>query len=267
MTTAMDHKLPQRWLFVPGDDDARLQAALTSGADAIVVDLEEFTPAAGRKLAISRFADFARRARALKVWPAVRLNLLEHGGRDELAELISTTLGDPTGTPAAIFLPAVEQRAQLAALDDALAEQEALHGLTRGSLKSVATLESQAGLLAAEELLAAGDDTPRLLGALIGTGDLAADLGLMPDQPAATITETLKPWRQRLARACKTHRRLAIDGPWRWKHGLGTDQHWANQQGLQARCVIYPEQLEALYDLMPAHGADPMPVDNTAPQF
>ena len=68
---------------------------------------------------------------------------------------------------------------------------------------------------------------------------------------------------KRLARACKTHRRLAIDGPWRWKHGLGTDQHWANQQGLQARCVIYPEQLEALYDLMPARGADPMPIPQT----
>ncbi|MDL2191476.1 aldolase/citrate lyase family protein [Cobetia sp. LC6] len=261
MTTAIDHKLPQRWLFVPGDDDARLQAALTSGADAIVVDLEEFTPATGRQLAISRFADFARRARALKVWPCVRLNRLTHGGHDELAELISTTQGDSSGAPAAIFLPAVEQRTQLAALDEALAEQEAVHGLPRGSLKSVATLESQAGLLAAEELLAAGDDTPRLLGALIGTGDLAADLGLMPDQPVATITETLKPWRARLAKVCQRHERLAIDGPWRWQHGLGTDQHWANQQGLQARCVIHPEQLEALYDLMPARGAGPRPAD------
>lgn len=255
MTTAQDLKLPQRWLFVPGDDAARLQAALESGADAIVVDLEEFTPAAGRQLAISHFADFARRARAVDVWPCVRLNLLEDGGRDELAALLQGAGGDLTGTPAATFLPAVEQRVQLAALDTALAEQEALHGLPRGSLKSVATLESQAGLLAAEELLAAGDDTPRLLGALIGTGDLATDLGLMPNQPAATITEALKPWRQRLALACKTHRRLAIDGPWRWQHGLGTDQHWANQQGLQARCVIHPEQLEALYDLMPARGA------------
>lgn len=252
MTSLATQPLPQRWLFVPGDDAARLQAALTSGADAIVVDLEEFTPAAGRKLAISRFADFARRARALKVWPAVRLNLLEHGGREELAELISTTLGDPTGTPAAIFLPAVEQRSQLAALDAALAEQERLHALPAGCLKSIATLESEAGLLNAEALLAPGRDMSRLLGALIGTGDLATDLGLMPDQPAAIITETLKPWRQRLAVACRTHQRLAIDGPWRWQHGLGTDQHWANQQGLHARCVIHPDQLEALYDLMPA---------------
>ncbi|WP_052384735.1 aldolase/citrate lyase family protein [Cobetia amphilecti] len=259
MTSLATQPLPQRWLFVPGDDAARLEAALTSGADAIVVDLEEFTPAVGRELAISRFADFARRARTLNVCPAVRLNLLEHGGREELAALLQGAQGDMAGTPAVIFLPAVEQRAQLATLDDALAEQESLHGLPRGCLKSVATLESQAGLLAAEELLAVGDDTSRLLGALIGTGDLAADLGLMPNQPAATITETLKPWRQRLAQACKTHRRLAIDGPWRWKHGLGTDQHWANQQGLQARCVIHPEQLEALYDLMPARGADPMP--------
>lgn len=56
--------LPQRWLFVPGDDADRLEAALTSGADAIVVDLEEFTPAAGRQIAIRRFAAFARRLAA-----------------------------------------------------------------------------------------------------------------------------------------------------------------------------------------------------------
>jgi len=266
MTSLATQPLPQRWLFVPGDDAARLEAALTSGADAIVVDLEEFTPAVGRELAISRFAEFARRARALEIWPCVRLNRLTHGGHDELAELISTALGDSTGIPAAIFLPAVEQRVQLAALDDALAEQEALHGLPQGCLNSVATLESQAGLLAAEELLAAGDDTPRLLGALIGTGDLAADLGLMPDLPVATITETLKPWRERLAKVCQRHERLAIDGPWRWQHGLGTDQHWANQQGFKARCVIHPAQLEALYDLMPARGADPMLVDSNASQ-
>lgn len=241
---------PQRWLFVPGDDAPRLQSALTSGADAIVVDLEEFTPAAGRELAISHFAEFARRARALNLWPAVRLNLLNHGGLTELAALIQSAQGDVTGTPAAVFLPSVEQRAQLAALDEALAEQERQHALPKASLRSIATLESQIGLLNADTLLAPGADTSRLLGALIGTGDLATDLGLRPELPASTITEALKPWRQRLATACKTHQRLAIDGPWRWKHGLGTDQHWANQQGLHARCVIHPEQLESLYDLM-----------------
>lgn len=268
MTIAMDQNLPKRWLFVPGDDATRLQAALSSGADAIVVDLEEFTPPEGRVLAISRFAEFARRARALDLWPAVRLNLMEQGGQEELAALLQGAQGELASTPAAIFLPAVEQRAQLIALDKALAEQEALHGLSRGCLRSVATLESQAGLLAADELLASGEDTPRLLGALIGTGDLATDLGLTPDQPATTITEMLKPWRQRLARACRTHGRLAIDGPWRWQGGLGHDQAWANRQGLDARCVIHPDQLDELARVMtsPYRPASPHSGPTMAPQ-
>lgn len=251
MTTSVDQTLPQRWLFVPGDDAARLDAALESGADAIVVDLEEFTPAAGRQLAISRFATFARRARSLNVWPAVRLNLLEQGGRAELAALISNAAGALEDCPAVVFIPAVEHHAQLIALDDALAEQEHLYRLPAGSLRSIATLESQAGLLAADALLRPCEQTPHLLGALIGTGDLATDLGLSATRDPVLITETLKPWRVRLATACRTHQRLAIDGPWRWKNGLGTDQHWANQQGFKARCVIHPEQLEALSDLMP----------------
>ncbi|MGO2414646.1 MAG: aldolase/citrate lyase family protein [Cobetia crustatorum] len=251
MTTTVDQTLPQRWLFVPGDDAVRLDATLESGADAIVVDLEEFTAPEGRALAISRFAEFARRARRLHLWPAVRLNLLEQGGREELAALITNAMGDITACPAAVFLPAVECREHLVTLDHALAEQERLHQLPTGSLKGIATLESQAGLMAVDELLAPATDTPRLLGALIGTGDLALDLGLSTTQDPTLITETLKPWRVRLATACRTHQRLAIDGPWCWKNGLGTDQHWANQQGFKARCVIHPEQLEALSDLMP----------------
>lgn len=251
--------LPQRWLFVPGDDAARLEAALTSGADAIVVDLEEFTPAAGRQIAIRRFGTFARRARSLAIWPAVRINPLDGAdvrGRDELAALIECAMGDADACPAAVFIPAVERRAQLAALDQALAEEERQHGFTMGTLFSMATLESREGLLAADELLAPGLDTPRLLGALIGTGDLATDLGLSPDLPAITITDTLKPWRQRLAAACRAHQKLAIDGPWRWENGLDTDQRWANQHGLHARCVIYPEQIDALKHLMPFSGME-----------
>lgn len=246
MTPPADHKLPRRWLFVPGDDAARLTAALTSGADAIVVDLEEFTPAASRELAIRRFADFARRARALELWPAVRLNGLDDGGHEELTALCAKAHGDADACPAVVFLPAVEERQQLIELDRALAEQERRLGLTAESLGSIATLESQAGLLAADELLAQDVETPRLLGALIGTGDLATDLGLSPDQPARTITEALKPWRLRLARACQAYGRLAIDGPWRWPDGLGPDQAWATRQGLHARCVIRPDQLDAL---------------------
>lgn len=246
--------LPQRWLFVPGDDADRLEAALTSGADAIVVDLEEFTPAAGRQIAIRRFAAFARRARSLAIWPAVRINPLDGAdarGRDELAALIASTMGDAEACPAAVFIPAVERRTQLAALDQALAEEERRYGLALGTLSSIATLESRDGLLAADELLAPGPDTPRLLGALIGTGDLAKDLGLSAELSATTITDILKPWRQRLAAACQAHQRLAIDGPWRWNNGLDSDQCWANQHGLHARCVIYPEQLDALKHLLP----------------
>ena len=73
------------WLFVPGADPAAHEAAARSGADVIVLELEDFTPpalrAGARSLSAAAFARW-RRAGALA---AVRINPLEGEGLDDLA--------------------------------------------------------------------------------------------------------------------------------------------------------------------------------------
>ena len=46
--------LRRTWLFVGGADDAALEAATSSGADVIVLGLEDFTPPARRPAARAR---------------------------------------------------------------------------------------------------------------------------------------------------------------------------------------------------------------------
>lgn len=226
------------WLFVPGHDAARLDTALATAAEAIVVDLEEFTPPAARQATCRAFPAFAARARECGRHPMARINALEAGGGGELARLMP-------GAPAAIFLPQVEDEAQLQALAHALDVAEAHLGLTPGATALIPTLESRLGVEGAGDLLRA---SPRIQAALLGTGDLARDLGLAPDQRAAG----LRPFRERFLEACRKTGVAAIDGPWPAPSGFDDDQAWAMARGFRARCVVDPEQIAPLHRVLAA---------------
>ena len=64
------------WLFVPGADAAAHRAAARSGADVIVLELEDFTPPALRAKARSRSAPAFALWRKSGALAAVRINPL-----------------------------------------------------------------------------------------------------------------------------------------------------------------------------------------------
>lgn len=224
------------WLFVPGHDTERLADALTSGAEAIVVDLEEFTPAASGDAACQAFTGLAESCRQKGRLPMVRINALDRGGRHELALLMGAA-------PAAVFLPQVDETNQLEALASALDSEERRWGIPPGTTAIVPTLESRLGVERANDLLRT---SPRIAAALLGTGDLVRDLGLS----AAERSAALAPFRQRFLKACDDTDILAIDGPWPETHGFDDDQVWSRQCGFRARCVVDTRQVEPLHRLL-----------------
>jgi len=72
------------WLFVPGADEAAHEAAARSGADVIVLELEDFTPPDLRPKARALAAQAFGRWRKAGAVTAVRVNPLETCGRDDL---------------------------------------------------------------------------------------------------------------------------------------------------------------------------------------
>ena len=84
--------LRRTWLFVPGADAAAHRAAARSGADVIILELEDFTPPElrpkARQLAAGAFAMW-RKAGAIA---AVRINPLEGDG---LADLMGVLAARP----------------------------------------------------------------------------------------------------------------------------------------------------------------------------
>ena len=97
------------WLFVAGADEAAHQAAARSGADVIVLELEDFTPPELRSKARALSRDVFDRWRKSGAAAAVRINPLETCGNEDL-------LGVLAGRPDIIMMSKVDRPEQVKAL-------------------------------------------------------------------------------------------------------------------------------------------------------
>ncbi|WP_187414155.1 HpcH/HpaI aldolase/citrate lyase family protein [Nonomuraea sp. PA05] len=162
MTTPPATALPVTWLYVPGDRPERFAKAEASGADVVIIDLEDAVAPVRKDEARDNAVAYLRARRdggrpepgAMEVH--VRVNdPATARGRDDLA-----AVGDLAD---AVRLPKVESTDVL----DALAGAPAY-----------ALLESAAGVLAAREIAA----HPRVAGVALGEQDLAAELAVTGEQ-------------------------------------------------------------------------------------
>ena len=88
-------------LFVPGDDDKKLAKALASGADALIVDLEDSVALAAKPAARATAAAFLREARRLSARPRLYVRVNPLGGDLTDADLEAVM----AEAPDAIVLP------------------------------------------------------------------------------------------------------------------------------------------------------------------
>src|SRR2546429_5893078 len=133
-------------LFVPADGGKKLDKAMASGADAIIVDLEDSIAPERKSEARTLAAAFLKDAVGLTARPRilVRVNGLQTGLAD--ADLDAVV---PAG-PDAILLPKAEGGAAVTHADAKIAAREAIAGLTDGHIKifALATETAQALFLA-----------------------------------------------------------------------------------------------------------------------
>jgi len=158
---------PRSYLFVPGHRADRFDKALASGADAVVLDLEDAVAPQDKALArdaVARYlaaADDATRQRLVLRINDERTPWFD----DDLALLIAARAP-------AVMLPKAETVATLARLRSACPGIDVL-----------ALIESARGVLHAEAL-AAADGVQRLV---FGTLDFALDLDLVDDPAAGPV--------------------------------------------------------------------------------
>ena len=133
-------------LFVPADGESKLDKAMASGADAVIIDLEDSITPERKDQARAAALDFLKRARAATQRPRllVRINGLETGMTD--ADLDAIVAGEPD----AIVFPKAEGGASVVHLDAKLTAREAMAGVPEGQIKVLAqAVDLAAGLFAA----------------------------------------------------------------------------------------------------------------------
>src|SRR3954452_24541177 len=80
------------WLFLEGANEAALQRGTTSGADVLIQELEDFTPAPLRPAARALAPELYHAWREAGAVIAVRINPLEQDGMDDLAAVMPGSL-------------------------------------------------------------------------------------------------------------------------------------------------------------------------------
>ena len=234
-------------LFVPAEGGAKLDKAMASGADAIILDLEDSIAPERKEQARSTALEFLKRTTPRKNRPRilVRINGLDTGMTD--ADLDAIVAGNPD----AVLFPKAEGGATVTHLDAKLTAREVIAGLPEGSIKILAqTVESAAGLFSAGTYR---DSSARLIGMTWGPEDLSAELGAEANREADdTLTEPY-----RIARAMCLYGAAAAKVPaietihvdFRNADILRRDTELSRRDGFIGRLAIHPAQVPVINEV------------------
>ena len=234
-------------LFVPADGGSKLDKAMASGADAIILDLEDSIAPERKAQARAAAFDFLKTANAAKQHPRllVRINGLDTGMIDADLEAVVA------GRPDAIVFPKAEGGASVVHLDAKLTAREAIAGLPEGGIKILAqAVESAAGLFAAGTYRGA---SARLIGMTWGPEDLSAELGAEANRDAAgQLTEPYRLARNMClfgAAAAKLPAIETVYVDFRNSEGLRRDTQDARRDGFAGRLAIHPAQVAVINEV------------------
>ena len=226
--------LRRSWLFLPGADRAMLDAAPECGADVLIQELEDFTPAGRRPEARALAAGLYRRWRAAGRLAAVRINPLETEGFDDLAAVMP-------GRPDIVLMSKVAEPQQVVALGEAVLRHEYAVGIPAGTTELAPNIESARGLI---QTFAIATASPRVTAVLGSTEDLAADLGA----PRSRGGQELLYARQRLHVECVAARVVSVDCPYTFAdlEGAAADARLARSLGYAAKSLVRPAHAAAV---------------------
>jgi citrate lyase subunit beta/citryl-CoA lyase len=228
-------------LFVPADSERKLAKAPTSGADVLILDLEDSVAAENKSAARARAAEF------LKSPPSgpslhVRVNGFESG-------LIEADLDAIVAAkPDAIILPKANGGPDISLLSAMIAAREAIAGIGDGAIKILAIATESAGAIF--RFATYKGSSARLAGLAWGSEDLSASLGAETNRDAeGAFTDPF-----RLARTLCLYGAVdagvapidQVSANFRDVKALETEALAARRDGFTAKLAIHPDQIAVI---------------------
>ncbi len=231
-------------LFVPGDSRKKLDKALTSGADVLLIDLEDSVDLGAKENARRTTSDFIAEHRRDTERPRlyVRVNGLTTGMID--VDLDGVMKAAPDG----IVLPKAVGGADVAHLGAKLAVREAEFGLDDGATRILAiATENAAGVFALGTFAGASH---RLMGLTWGGEDLSADLGAETNRSEdGAYTDPYRLARSLTLFGAAAAGVDAVDSVFtnfRDMEGLAAECRTARRDGFVAKMAIHPAQVPVI---------------------
>ena len=224
-------------LFVPGNRPDRVDKAVSSGADVVIIDLEDAVPPSQKEESRPKVREKIAAFRDREI--LVRVNAI---GSEFLPGDLDGIVVDGLRC---IMVPKVEERADIREIDGYLGEAERRNHLEPGTISVIPLIESARAVQNVFEILSEKTDRRRLFTAAFGAADYTLDMGIEMTREG---TELHYP-RSRIAVACRAAGvEPPLDTPFmidlKDMDALKTDAERARQLGFQGKLCIHPIQIE-----------------------
>ena len=224
-------------LFVPGNDERKLEKAGAAGADLVVIDLEDAVAEAektsARAIARQAVAQVARESPV-----AVRVNGIGSG------RLQDDIMAVAVAGVRAVVIPKVESADALGAAEAALIRAEREHERGLGTVALIALVETPLGIARCEGILLGAPS--RTVTAMFGVADFSASLGV---DLTVEGTELLYARSRLIVAARAAGMPGPIDGPFLQledNSGLLDDSRRSRALGFQGRVALHPRQVQPI---------------------
>jgi citrate lyase beta subunit len=231
-----EHPLIRSWLFVPGSRPERFAKACASGADAVIIDLEDAVAPERKDTARAAVVAFMTGEGGCVGIPVfVRLNDIRslHGIRDLLA-ICEAAQANAGSAVSGIMLPKVSCAEDLTFVSEAMDDANV-------PLRIGALIETVAGLAQASAIAKASG---RLQFVMFGGADMALDLRVPMEWGPLLSART------DVVRAAAGAKVDAVDMPW---IDLGNKAEYESEMqrsfslGFTSRAAIHPSQITAVH--------------------
>jgi citrate lyase subunit beta/citryl-CoA lyase len=226
--------LRRTWLFGPGANDDAHEAMRVSGADALIMDLEDFTPPECRDEARRKLLGSFKRWRDAGRITAVRINSLDADGPIDLASAMAAR-------PDVIAYPMATSAVQMHALHAAITHWESVLGIASGTTEILPVCETALGVV---DVRSIAGGSPRIKTALLGAEDLAADLCAERQPDAVELDHA----RRRFVLECRAASIEPIDAPYTFSdtNGAVREALYARRLGYRCKALVRPEHAQPL---------------------
>jgi citrate lyase subunit beta/citryl-CoA lyase len=230
-------------LFVPADSERKLEKALQSRADALILDLEDAVAPPRKALARQAAAAWiSKHASKLSLQLYVRINPLDGDlARGDLAAVVVPGL-------AGILLPKTSSAADVVRLGHGLDVLEARSDMAPGSVRIIPVATETAPAMLNMASFTAG--MPRLAGITWGAEDLSAAIGAMSNREEDGQLSPLYQLANSLCLCAAASAGVpAIDtlyADFRDPTGLAAACAQSRRRGFRGRIAIHPDQVDVI---------------------